>query len=110
MTNHRAGNDLIAAIDGTTLVCPGCGGPNLHHSRVEVFERRREDSPDGFHVAVDCDAATATVDSAIVGNPSERRGGISVILWCEGCEATSRLDLAQDKGRTLMSLKINPAA
>lgn len=110
MTKHRASTDIAATFDGNTLLCPSCGSPNLHHNRVEIFERRHEDSPEGFHVAVDCDAASATIDSAIVGNPSERRGGISVMLWCERCEGTSRIDLAQDKGRTLISLKADRSA
>lgn len=109
MTN-RARNDMTASFDGNTLICPSCGSLNLHHNRVEVFERRHEDSPEGFHVAVDCDASTAIVDSAIIGNPSERRGGISVTFWCERCEGTSRLDLAQDKGRTLVSLGVENSA
>jgi hypothetical protein len=109
MTKHGAGTIISASFEGNALVCPGCGSVNMHHDKVEVFERRHEDSPEGFHVAVDCDAASATVDSAIVGNPSERRGGISVTFWCEQCDAKSRLDIAQDKGRTLVTLKVERA-
>lgn len=112
MTTQEAGktmspHNMSEAFDETMLRCPACGSIHLHHNKVDVFERRHEDSAEGFHVAVDCDAASATVDKSIAGNPSERRGGISITFWCEQCEAISRLDLVQDKGRSLVSLSVS---
>jgi hypothetical protein len=106
MTVQRDEDGMKTAFDGNALRCPGCGSTKLHHDHVEVFERRHDDSSEGFHVIVDCDAASATVVNSLTGNPSERRGGLFISFWCEGCEKASRLDLAQDKGETLVSLTV----
>lgn len=85
------------------LLCPGCGGANLHQERVEVFERTKEDAPKGFHVTVE--DGSVSIDEKLDGNPSERRRGLRVRFHCETCEATPTLTLAQHKGVTLVDIR-----
>lgn len=83
------------------LKCPGCGWEFLHHDKVEVWWRDREDSTTGQHV-VCAEGQSLVVDGEMAGNPSGRRDGVTVHLWCEVCGARSFLDLAQHKGHTLL--------
>lgn len=78
------------------LVCPHCGGLNLHHEGVSVFERSAEDGP--VH-AVHCGVA----DGRQPLNPSARRSGVVIGLWCEGCEKRHLLNIAQHKGTTYLT-------
>ncbi len=87
---------------GADLVCPACGGTYLHHERVEVFERN-EDERSGLHVAVA--DGQALVDTALEGNPSGRRHGLSIHFWCEACAAKPVLTIAQHKGNTLVDFR-----
>lgn len=79
------------------LLCPSCKGANLHHARVDVWDRPGEDQP-----------STKTSILAPKGfdpptyNPSSRRGGISIVFWCEGCSERPVLGVAQHKGSTLL--------
>jgi hypothetical protein len=82
------------------LLCPQCGGLCLHHGRVEVFERPREDAPEGLHVTVHGMQLAVTTD--LTGNPSARRNGLRIVLWCEWCQAHPALTLAQHKGSTYL--------
>ena len=34
------------------LMCPACGGSNLHHYQVDVYNRKREDSDTGIFASV----------------------------------------------------------
>lgn len=72
---------------------------NLHHSRIEVFERD-EDEKTGVHVMVE--DKEVTIDTNIKQNPSPRRNGISIIFWCEQYCETSVLDILQHKGMSYM--------
>ena len=95
---------------GFGLECPHCGGTNLHHDEVIVFERR-EDADAGIRVLVsgvdrqdDTDAVRpcVSVDTSMFGNPSARRQGVHVGLWCEQCGERSALMIAQHKGETYL--------
>ena len=79
------------------LICPHCldSESNLHHNRVEIFQRD-EDEETGFHVAIQ--GKTASTDTDIQQNPSPRRNGLSIIFWCEQCCESSILDILQHKG------------
>lgn len=81
-----------------TLVCPCCGGANLHHHRVEVFSRKEEDSPDGVRTLV-LDGVT-TIDQEVKRNPSRRRDALRIGFWCETCDAKPQIDVVQHKGAT----------
>ena len=92
---------------GTTmgaLLCPACGWMYLHHSRVEVYDAEKEDALTGLHVTVDGERASVSTD--LTGNPSARRHGLTILLECERCQATSELRLAQHKGHTFLTIHV----
>ncbi len=98
---------LAPTLDGDSeLLCPSCGGNYLHHDRVDIYERG-EDGSYGVHVAVE--DGKATMDTKLQGNPSGRRHGLVIHLWCEACHARSTLNVAQHKGNTLIESKVKPA-
>lgn len=84
-----------------TLVCPHCGGSQLHQSRAEVFFRG-EDQSDGIYVGVSGEAELAMVKRGQTGNPSPRRDGLRIWFTCEGCPQHSSLVVIQHKGDTLV--------
>lgn len=92
------------------LDCPRCGGNNLHHWRVEVYERPEEDGP-VTKTSVESRSFPADIQTAArskrepTDNPSARRNGLSVSFWCEGCAEISVLGIAQHKGCTLVEWK-----
>ncbi len=94
------------------LACPNCGGQCVHHDRVDIYERS-EDS-NGLHVRVmGCDARpqrqpVVSVDHVLDENPSDRRQGVSIRFWCEGCSLRFTLDLAQHKGQTVIASRVEP--
>lgn len=90
------------------LRCPACRGTNMHHNQVDVFVRQ-EGASDGMRVDVftkdlpsDVPAPEdlIKVSGNMFGNPSERRGGVSIYFWCEDCRTRSVLRFAQHKGET----------
>lgn len=85
--------------EGAELLCPNCGFNFLHHSRVEIFERK-EDASSGLHVTVK--GEQAVIDSDLKGNPSSRRNGLVVHFWCERCKAKPALTISQHKGNTFV--------
>lgn len=95
---------MMQFTDDNCLRCPSCGGEWIHHERVEVFERKHEDSDDGLHVIVV--GQEIGIDPHMKGNPSLRRDGISVTFWCEGCPNRSILTIAQHKGVTVVDHEI----
>jgi hypothetical protein len=82
--------------DDLTLVCPVCGGTGLHQERVDVVCREDEDGPPKT-VSVSSNGAVHTVNGAGGG----RRQSVSVVFIGE-CGHTSRLDMTQHKGMTLV--------
>ena len=98
------GNVLKVCFENDTLVCPGCGENNLHHEAVTVFERQKEDGES--YALVMFKGAVSPAGGG--GNPSARQNGVVVRFWCESCEATPELMLAQHKGATLVGWQPNP--
>ena len=93
-------NRYPVALDGNfNLECPLCGYLNLHQDTVEVFNRE-EDAKTGLHATVD--GSKVSLDTAMGGNPSSRRHGLSIGFWCEGCDELGalRLNVVQHKGCT----------
>jgi hypothetical protein len=87
---------------GEAITCPNCGGDNLHHSPVTVFDRR-EDAPDTIVTEVENGrAAMRVTPSNQTRNPSSRRDGLAMSFWCETCPAKSEMTLEQHKGATFM--------
>lgn len=100
--------------DGTQpLRCPKCndwGG--LHHGKITVFTRERED--DKVMQCVVVDDTVSVFRTETDRNPSSRRDGLTIGFWCEHCsvidngddtyeiDATFELTIAQHKGITLL--------
>ena len=82
---------------GGELHCPSCGFTNLHHEKVDIFERD-EDATHCVHVSVE--GGKATIDTLLEGNPSSRRHGLTIRFRCEGCKAKPVLKIKQHKGIT----------
>ena len=110
---YNSPNEKAVKIDDYTLICPSCGGNNLHHHTVEIFNRT-EDAATGVHIKAevaewnhDNDLKdTAMMDTNMEENPSKRRQGISIGFLCETCDGDDGvdmvLDIVQHKGSTYM--------
>lgn len=91
-----------------TLICPKCGGNNLHHSRVHCYTRD-EDAVTGVHADVQIRMGSAVqVDSDMRNNPSARRSGVRIEFFCETCPSDKRypgpiLRIIQHKGCTYVT-------
>jgi hypothetical protein len=91
--------------DTAWLVCPNCGGTNLHQDAVTVFDVEQEDAKKVTRTRV----SGGVVSSHLVpnrgsGNPSRRRHGLVISFECEGCTASPiELRIAQHKGNTEVS-------
>jgi hypothetical protein len=84
-----------------TLRCPFCGHDYLHHGRVEVFTRLKEDAPS---IAVTLDGCNLPVLGASGCNPSSRRQGLLIYFNCENCgRLPVALGIAQHKGNTFVT-------
>lgn len=86
--------------DGNCLVCPKCGFNYLHHGKIDNYHRK-EDSEYCYHTTVDGYYIEARCDDN-KHNPSTRRDGLTIDFYCEGCQKTSKLCIAQHKGQTLV--------
>lgn len=91
----------VIAAANHELLCPMCGGGNLHQRFVRVGARKCEDIPG---VVVDAEFDKGTV-SVRVGEESDyvgRRDDLTVEFWCEQCPWPSQLQIAQHEGITIM--------
>jgi hypothetical protein len=86
------------------LPCPACGGGNLHHDEVKVFCRPEDAATVTETTVSDSGCSVTKTEGAL--NPSDRRGGITIQFWCEGCLARPVLKIAQHKGASLASWDI----
>jgi|HubBroStandDraft_6_1064221.scaffolds.fasta_scaffold334923_1 hypothetical protein len=96
------------------LRCPRCAGQYLHQLNVVVFDRA-EDASHVIRTTVEGGTSrTDVVPNAGSGNPSARRDGLSILFWCEGCDAKRadpiELTIAQHKGCTEIGWRYRPAA
>ncbi len=103
-------------IEEEVLYCPDpkCRFNCLHHRGVTIYQRG-EDSNQTSITEVGWDAATAaaTVNTKSVlscvlpppseGNPSQRRYGLTIQFYCEGCGGDFELCMAQHKGETYLN-------
>ena len=101
------------ADDWSAICCPACGFDYLHHYKVETYFRDTEDSNNGLMVTAKSASkryeevskpaeGSVNARAPMINNPSDRRDGIRIWLWCEGCEVRSALILIQHKGQTFM--------
>ncbi len=87
-----------------TLLCPACGSAYLHHYKVEVFRRDKEDADKGVHAVVW--GSSVIVGNSMKDNPSSRRDGLRILFSCEGCPSISEMTLVQHKGSTLLGMEV----
>lgn len=86
---------------GTNLICPCCGSDYLHHSSVEIWQRK-EDQEKGTYISSSREETTVNTDHSMVDCPSSRRDAVSITFYCEECPNIIRLDMTQHKGCTYM--------
>ncbi|MFM1752272.1 MAG: hypothetical protein RL119_1234 [Actinomycetota bacterium] len=86
------------------LNCPSCGNPHLHHHTVFIHNRTKEDGPTKTIAVSHNDMSYSALHDGYlpVGNPSERRQGISVLFVCEICDDQVVLQIAQHEGSSLI--------
>ena len=82
------------------LNCPRCGNQWLHHGEVRVYSRPVEDGPVQETIIGHHGNVMVAPHYAGYKNPSGRRDGIAIDLWCEHCCEGSTLTIAQHKGMT----------
>jgi len=90
----------VMTSNDSNLLCPKCKSEFLHHSEIAIFDRR-EDKESGIQIK--CNNGNAFIEtdvSELAGNPSSRRDGLTIRFWCEICDITSTLCIAQHKGNT----------
>ena len=87
-----------AQLDDHILLCPQCGGNNLHQGTVTVFNRN-EDQVDTQVTCVqkDDDASTVLITDRTTSNPSPRRHGMLIDFECESCYEMQDGDYIHDK-------------
>jgi len=96
-----------AKIDSDTspdaLLCPYCGGNNLHQGTVVVYDRN-EDADKVRRTIVNQGAvSSAEIDNNTSGNPSLRRHALTIFFECELCQhADLQLHIIQHKGITFV--------
>lgn len=88
-----------------SLACPHCDGTYTHHTKVQVFTCS-EDMHEQ-EVLIDGTGTVSVFPSnndgtRREGNPSRRRQGIRIGLYCESCNGLFDLTIAQHKGNTLI--------
>ena len=100
MTRVRFDSDTFVGDD--VLLCPACGGNNLHQDQVDVWQRPIEDGQQMHSIVGEC---MTTVGIGGAGNPSNRRDGLTIQFSCEHCPADPVLAIWQHKGNTYMEWK-----
>jgi hypothetical protein len=92
--------DIIPHHLGAELFCPVCETDvNLHHYKIEVWNRKSEDKIEGIHISIHDQQVNIDTETEH-GNPSPRRDSIKISFWCETCSGLFALTLIQHKGTT----------
>jgi hypothetical protein len=106
------------------LLCPACGGRDLHHQQIRICSRVEDadatqvttvgeigEGGSGFLAGSSWAKVTTELKpSKEAANPSARRDGLSLAFTCESCLAISVLRLAQHKGVTLVDWGIDSSS
>jgi ribosomal protein L44E len=91
-----------------TLLCPYCDHFYTHHINIEVYQRTKEDSLEGRCLQIDdleSGLGNIKVYNNINNNPSSRRYGIRIYIYCEECLKIFILNIYQHKGQTLFEIE-----
>jgi len=87
------------------LVCPRCGGENLHHVAVTAYDRHEDDVRETVTTFRNELVASHREPAIATNNPSTRRHGLTISFTCEECSGDTEvieLALAQHKGSTYL--------
>jgi len=87
-----------------TFKCPSCDGDNLHQDAVDIYFRKYEDSAEGMFIRCEDTATLRSISPE--GNPSNRRDGLVISFWCEGCDDKPQLAILQHKGTTFFQWRL----
>lgn len=82
------------------LLCPRCNGNYTHHEKIITFERSEDD-----HTCLETRIVGKKSTSQItmgLDNPSPRRHGMCIDVYCEACDNVSKLAIYQHKGQTFI--------
>lgn len=85
------------------LLCAACGYNYTHLISIEAFERA-EDAVSGLHVIIE--GQSAITNTALDGNPSDRRDAVRLTYSCEGCDKLTVISFIQHKGNTFVEYGI----
>lgn len=93
-------------IEGGVLLCPVCGGNNLHQGKVRVYQRDHEDGPGTLTVvsAPDSVSVSRLEDKDSPG----RRDTLRIEFGCEDICRPFTLEIQQHKGLTYMMWLADP--
>ena len=84
---------------GGVLLCPVCGGNNLHQGEVRIYHRDKEDGPGTLTVADTGKVSTERLEDKDIPG---RRDSLSIGFWCESMCRLVSLHISQHKGSTYM--------
>jgi hypothetical protein len=86
------------------LLCPICGGSNLHQGAVKHYARTFEDDPFGMLTVVTGNTVVTSSGVTMDQSPSTRRDGIRIEMACEACgDLITDLAIYQHKGVTYIT-------
>lgn len=92
----------VHAEGDSRLLCPSCGSDYVHIDDVHIGGRSREDGP-WRNVTVDSTGKVDTAPPAVAAPTSPgRRHFMTLVGWCETCQAVFGVAFIQHKGRTLV--------
>jgi len=92
---------MTAKIDkeDNTLICPTCGGNNLHHGTVEIYEAFIETTVNGTRTS--CRHVKPGEE-----NHNYRGNSLRINFDCERCRGGKSLLIAQHKGSTYVEWEL----
>lgn len=86
------------------LQCPHCPSVGMHLTRVDHYDRLREDQPSFVTTSFPGGVGFAKMEPSQF-NPSPRRNAVSATFLCEGCGNTHSVDLVQDRGNVYLRVR-----
>jgi predicted nucleic-acid-binding Zn-ribbon protein len=91
------------------LICPKCGGLNLHHETIEVYTRPKEDGEVSLTLITHSGRLMHNGVAKEEFNPSPRQDGLRICFSCETCgneKLRHKLIIFQHKGTTYLRWEI----
>ena len=85
--------------DVAVALCPICNGAFTHHSDVIIYDRS-EDDEHTTRIETNSGGVDLVEEKSNSNNPSSRRHGIRIAMFCEVCGDLPDLAIRQHKGCT----------